>query len=102
MDEREILHHLLDIESEAASLVADAQAEADRRTAEGEKEGRAAYELRWTERSAQLEAEFLAASEKATREIHAELAAYREELARGTADRGRFGALASELVRGEH
>jgi len=44
MDDHEILQHLLSLENEAAALVDDAQAEADRRVSEGEKINRSRYE----------------------------------------------------------
>ena len=40
MENNEILQHLLDLERQAAALVDDAQAEADRRIAEGESRNR--------------------------------------------------------------
>jgi len=44
MDDHEILQHLLSLENEAAALVDDAQAEADRRVSEGEKLNRSRYD----------------------------------------------------------
>jgi len=44
MDDHEILQHLLSLENEAAALVDDAQAEADRRVSEGEKINRSRYD----------------------------------------------------------
>jgi vacuolar-type H+-ATPase subunit H len=55
MDDEDIVGHLLKIESEAAALVLDAQAEADRRLAEAEKRSRAAYEQQYQNGLALLE-----------------------------------------------
>jgi vacuolar-type H+-ATPase subunit H len=58
MDEPDVLHHLLKIEADAAALVADAQTEADKLLAEGEKQNRANYEERYTRESAAQNAEY--------------------------------------------
>jgi hypothetical protein len=56
--DRDVLRHLLDIEADAQSLVDDAQAEADRRTAEMEKQNRARYEERYTREAALLDSRY--------------------------------------------
>jgi hypothetical protein len=48
----------LDIEADAQSLVDDAQAEADRRRAEMEKQNRARYEERYTREAALLDSRY--------------------------------------------
>jgi F0F1-type ATP synthase membrane subunit b/b' len=40
-EDKDVLQHLLHLEAEASALVDDAQAEADRRVSEGEKQNRA-------------------------------------------------------------
>jgi vacuolar-type H+-ATPase subunit H len=92
MRDEEILGHLLAIEAEAASLVNDAQAEADRRVDEAEKRHRAAYEQRCREEAARLEAEYQKEKENMNRRYQQELAAYREQLSAITGDTGRFSA----------
>jgi ABC-type phosphate transport system auxiliary subunit len=90
---QELLGHLLKIEAEAAALVDDAQAEADRRVAGGERQNRARYEERYGQEAAALEAEY-------TREIAAvrenykrELDLYRNSLAAVKTDMDGFSAL---------
>ena len=56
--DQDVLRHLLDIEADAQSLVDDAQAEADRRTAEMEKQNRARYEERYTREAALLDSRY--------------------------------------------
>jgi hypothetical protein len=56
--DQDILRHLLDVETDAQSLVNDAQAEADRRTAEMEKRNRARYEERYTREAALLDSRY--------------------------------------------
>jgi vacuolar-type H+-ATPase subunit H len=59
MDNNEVLDHLLKIEAEAAALVDEAQAEADTRITEAEKQNRAAYDKRFIEENQRLEKSFL-------------------------------------------
>jgi hypothetical protein len=56
--DQDILRHLLDVETDAQALVDDAQAEADRRTAEMEKQNRARYEERYTREAAILDSRY--------------------------------------------
>ncbi|MDR2259009.1 MAG: hypothetical protein LBE14_07665, partial [Treponema sp.] len=70
---RELLTHLLKIEAEAAALVNEAQAEADRRAGEGEKTNRARYEEQYGRAAAALEAAYV-------RDIEGAKAAYTKEL----------------------
>ncbi|MDR2786655.1 MAG: hypothetical protein LBB83_12165 [Treponema sp.] len=56
--DQDVLRHLLDIEAGAQSLVDDAQAEADRRTAEMGKQNRARYEERYTSEAALLDSRY--------------------------------------------
>ncbi|MDR0584987.1 MAG: hypothetical protein LBG57_11670 [Treponema sp.] len=92
MNDEEILGHLLKIEAEAAALVNDAQAEADRRVAEGEKQNRADYEERYRAEAERLEAEFQKEKDQVRDQYQKELEAYREKLNAINADTGRFAA----------
>jgi F0F1-type ATP synthase membrane subunit b/b' len=95
------LGHLLEIESEAASLVNDAQAEADRRIAEGEKRNRAAYEERYRAEAEKLEGEFQKDKEKVKNQYQKELEAYREKISALAVDQDRFSAFMNGLFAGE-
>jgi vacuolar-type H+-ATPase subunit H len=101
MDNNEVLDHLLKIESEAAALVNDAQAEADRRMTEAEKQNRAAYDSRFREESESLEKGFLQAKEQARQRYQEELETYKAKISSVHVDNDRFSALLDSLVLGE-
>jgi vacuolar-type H+-ATPase subunit H len=98
MDNTEVLGHLLKIEADASTLVNDAQAEADRRVLEAEKENQAALEKRYCEESERLESEYLALKQKIRQEYQSELDAYREKLGGARPDTNRFSALLDKLI----
>jgi septal ring factor EnvC (AmiA/AmiB activator) len=98
MTDDKALGHLLQIEAEAAALVNDAQAEADRRLIEGEKWSHAVCEEQYRAEAARLEAELQTKQEKVKARYQTELAAYREKLASLTVDAGRFSGLLIELI----
>jgi vacuolar-type H+-ATPase subunit H len=58
MDEQDVLRHLLELEAEASTLVNDAQAEADRRLAEGENQNRRLYDEQYNRETGRLEARY--------------------------------------------
>jgi len=98
MDNTEVLGHLLKIEADASALVNDAQAEADKRVLEAEKQNQAALEKRYCEESERLESEYLALKQKVRQEYQAELDAYREKLGGARPDTSRFSALLDKLI----
>jgi F0F1-type ATP synthase membrane subunit b/b' len=99
--EPDVLQHLLQVESQASGLVDEAQAEADRRVAESEKENRARYDERYSREAAKLngayETAVLAVKEDYTRQLDA----YRESLSAMPVDRAAFSALAERLFFGD-
>jgi F0F1-type ATP synthase membrane subunit b/b' len=98
MDNDEVLGHLLKIESEAAALVNDAQAEADRRVLEAEKQNHAAYEERYRREGERLEREYQALKEKIRRQYQIELESYSNKITSLHVDVSRFSALLDRLV----
>jgi ABC-type phosphate transport system auxiliary subunit len=92
MDDEATLGHLLRIEAEAAALVSDAQAEADRRIDEGEKQSRAEYEKRYGAEAGRLEAEFQKEKELVKARYQKELEGCREKLNTIHAEQDRFAA----------
>lgn len=94
---REVLTHLLKIEAEAAALVNEAQAEADRRAGEGEKTNRARYEEQYGRAAAALEAAYVRDIEGAKAAYTKELEAYRDSLHEIRADKNAFSALMTEF-----
>jgi len=101
MDNKEVIDHLLKIESEAAALVNDAQAEADKRVTEAEKQNRAAYEKRFREENERLEKGFLEAKEQARQEYKKELETYTEKISSIEINNDRFSALLDSFILGE-
>ena len=73
MDDHEVIKHLLNIESEAAALVRDAQAEADRRISGEENQNRVRHDEIYAEEAAVLEASY-------ANEINAARENYRKQL----------------------
>jgi F0F1-type ATP synthase membrane subunit b/b' len=98
MDNTEVLGHLLEIEAEASALVDDAQAEADKRVLEAEKQNQAALEKRYCDESERLENEYLALKQKIRQEYQVELDAYREKLDSARPDANRFSALLDKFI----
>jgi F0F1-type ATP synthase membrane subunit b/b' len=98
MDNDEVLGHLLKIESEAAALVNDAQAEADKRVLEAEKQNHAAYEERYRKEGERLGNEFQALKEKIRRQYQTELESYSNKITSLHIDVNRFSALLDRFV----
>jgi F0F1-type ATP synthase membrane subunit b/b' len=98
MDNDEVLGHLLKIESEAAALVNNVQAEADRRVLEAEKQNHAAYEERYRSEGARHENEYQALKEKIQRQYQTELEAYSDKISSLHVDVNRFSALLDKFV----
>jgi regulator of protease activity HflC (stomatin/prohibitin superfamily) len=97
-DGENVLGHLLKIEAEAAALVDDAQAEADRRVAESEKQNRSRYDDEYGKQAAELDRVF---GEEVTRiraDYQSQLGAYRKSLDAIPVDQGRFSALMDQLL----
>jgi vacuolar-type H+-ATPase subunit H len=101
MDNNEVLDHLLKIEAEAAALVNDAQAEADNRITEAEKQNRAAYDKRFVEENQRLEKGFLQSKELAREQFRKELETYKEKISSVHVNNDRFSSLLDSLVLGE-
>ncbi|MDR3167234.1 MAG: hypothetical protein LBT93_04765 [Treponema sp.] len=96
--EQNILQHLLQVESEAAALVDDAQAEADRRLAEGEKQNRQQYDDRYSREVAELETRFKEEIAAVKEDYRKELEDYRESLERMAVNTENFSRLAESLL----
>jgi vacuolar-type H+-ATPase subunit H len=101
MDNNEVLDHLLKIEAEAAALVNEAQAEADNRITEAEKQNRAAYDKRFVEENQRLEKGFLQSKELAREQFRKELETYKEKISSVQVNNDRFSSLLDSLVLGE-
>jgi regulator of protease activity HflC (stomatin/prohibitin superfamily) len=95
--DRDVLRRLLQVESEAAVLVDDAQAEADRRVAEGEKESRSRYEGRYSQEAARLDGDYAKTVQAIKEDYQKQLDAYRESLNDMPVRKDAFFALAERL-----
>jgi regulator of protease activity HflC (stomatin/prohibitin superfamily) len=98
MEERDVLRHLLEIEGQAAVLVDDAQAEADRRVKEAEEQNHLAYDGEYQKIVAELEAVYQKEVETAKAEYNKSLDEYRMSLDAMPRDGGGFSGLAFSLL----
>jgi phage host-nuclease inhibitor protein Gam len=80
MDDQKILQHLLNLEAEAAALVNDAQAEADRRVAEGERQNRVRYDDVYAREVEALETSYAGKIAELEDSYRKQLEEYRESL----------------------
>jgi vacuolar-type H+-ATPase subunit H len=101
MENDKSLEHLLKIESEAAALVNDAQAEADRRVQESEKKNRAIYEERYKAEAEAKEIALRKEKDKIRRQYQKALDEYRQETAGITSDIPKFISLVDNLLLGD-
>ena len=98
MDDHEVLQHLLNLEAEAAALVNDAQAEADRRISEGEKLNRSRYDGIYAKEAAALEARFALDLAVFKENYEKQLEEYRESLITQPRDAAAFSSLAEKFL----
>ena len=98
MDDREVLQHLLEIENQAAALVDDAQAEADRRVSEGEKQNRARYDEIHKAEVKTLEVVFAESVAVIKENYRKQLEEYHESLKNMPLDTGAFLSLAERFL----
>jgi bisphosphoglycerate-dependent phosphoglycerate mutase len=96
-----VLGHLLMIEAEAAALVDDAQAEADRRIAESEKQNRSRYDEEYGRQAAQLDKAYEEEIAHIRRDYQEQLEAYRKSLDAIPVDQDRFSRRMDELLAGQ-
>ena len=101
MNNDELIGHLLKIEKEAAALVNDAQAEADRRIAESEKHNRDEFDKIYHLHAEKLENEYVKNKEKLKEEYKKEIEAYRNELYAIDINIDGFSAIINNLLTGE-
>jgi vacuolar-type H+-ATPase subunit H len=92
------LEHLLKVEAEAAALVAEAQAEADRRLHDAEEKNRSSYEERYKAEVQKLEAFQKQEEEKCRQQYAKEIEDYKKELSSVTVDENKFFTLFNEYL----
>jgi vacuolar-type H+-ATPase subunit H len=99
MEDHEVLRHLLDLEKEAAALVDDAQAEADRRISESEKQNRAMYDEIYSNELKTLESFYAEKIAAVNEDYRKQLEEYRENLKAVSPDLKSFSSLAEKFFR---
>ena len=97
-DDKNVLKHLLFLETQASSLVEDAQAEADRRISEGENLCRSSYEEAYQAEVARLEAAYIKEIAAIREDYKKQLSAYKDTLLSCPVDRLAFSSLAEHLL----
>ena len=101
MDDYEVLQHLLSLENQAADLVDDAQAEADRRVSEGERKNRIQSEEIYTREVEVLEAAYIRCIADVRENYRKQLDAYRGNLKTQQVNMESFSTLAEKLLKRE-
>jgi len=101
MSDENTLDHLLKIEAQAAALVNDAQAEADRRIHENEEKIRSAYEERFRVEAQAREASLKIEKEKLRKQYQNAIDEYRKEISGVKINVERFTSLLNEYIAGE-
>ena len=101
MDDSDILQHLLKIEGQAATLVDDAQAEADRRVKEAEEQNRLAFDRAYHTLTAELEAAYQKTADAVNGDYNKLLSEFRASLDCMSKQEKNFSALAFSMLVGE-
>jgi vacuolar-type H+-ATPase subunit H len=89
-DEQTVLQHLLSVEVDAAALIDDAQAEADRRTAEAEKRNRVRFDEEYARETALLSENYEKETAAVKEDYRSRLEAYRQSLSSTPVDSEKF------------
>ena len=98
MDDREVLQHLLNLENKASVMVNDAQAEADRKTAEREKQNRLRYDEAYAKEAEALENNYAENLVSVKEDCRQQLEAYRANLRTMPLNVEAFFSLAEKLL----
>ena len=98
MDDHEVLQHLLNLESKSATLVDDAQAEADRRIAQGEMQNRQRYDELYAREVETLEKSYTQSIAAVKENYRKQLESYRQFLNNMPQNSEAFSSLAEKLL----
>lgn len=96
--EIDVIEHLLDLEHEAASLLLDAQTEADKRTAEARSRADAAYKKEYAALIEKLETEYKEKSSEITSKHDVDYEAYKNRISASSKDIPSFNKLLDSLL----
>ena len=97
-EDRDVLHHLLEVESEASTLAIEATEEADKRRAAAKQKADAEYRAKYEELIKSLETWLGAEKEKCDAEQKAAFSEYEEKLKALHKDTGAFCAYVDSLL----
>jgi len=98
MDDHDVLQHLLGLENDAAAMVNDAQAEAERKIADREKQNRARYDEVYAREAGILEASYVQKIAAVKEDYQKQLEAYREGLKTQPLDNKAFSSMAEKFL----
>ena len=98
MDDHDVLQHLLNLDTEAAALVDDAQTEADQRITSGEKQNRLRYDEIYAREVEALELSFTRDIAEIKEDYRRQLDLYRENLITMPLNTKAFSSLAEKLL----
>ena len=98
--ETDTLGHLIEIEHKAASLLMDAQTEADKRTAEARSQADADYKAQYETLVSQMEADADERMQAISTEYDARFDTYKAAIGNCTQDTAAFNALLKKLLFG--
>jgi vacuolar-type H+-ATPase subunit H len=99
MENVNTLDHLLQIEAQAAALVSDAQAEADRRIHENEEKNRAAYEEHFKAEIQARETSLKKEKDKIKEQYDKAIEEYRKEISAINFNAEKFSALLNDYLK---
>ncbi len=100
MAEEDIIGHLIGVEHEAASLLLDAQVEADKRGAAARVKADAEFKSAYEKITAELEERFAAETKKTDDEHSAVFSSFKKELEELRQDKTAFSSLLDSLLFG--
>jgi F0F1-type ATP synthase membrane subunit b/b' len=98
MEDTDILKHLMDIESRAQIIIADAKAESEKRLSAVKKEAEAKFERDYERRAKDLERKLVEAKAAIQREYEADIAGYERSLENLAVDAAKFARTVEELT----
>ena len=98
MDDHVVLEHLLELEKQAAVMVNDAQAEAERKIAEREKQNRTRYDETYAREAQTLETSYEQKIAAVKEDYQKQLEDYRNGLESQSVDTKAFSSLAEKFL----
>lgn len=98
MAESDVIEHLISVEHEAASLMQDAQIEADKRISAAKVQADELYKKQYEQLILELDAQYQTRSAEITQKKDADFKAYQENIERLQTDEASFNTLLDSLL----